>query len=86
MGAKIALGTTFDVGIIDVVCTFLDDSSMFAACGSDAGDVADLGELGNTKPFNVWSNAIGAPNYVVWHNRYLERSLYHGSLDYPIRD
>ena len=76
MGARIALGAKFEVGIVDVICTFLDDSSMFVACGSDAGDVADLGELGN--------NAEGVGH--LWHNQSLQRSFYHGSLEFMARE
>ena len=81
MAGILALGRILGIEVSDVICSYLDDSSMAATIGTDAGDIADLNDF-------LEEDVIIAETYPLhWlrYNKAKQYQLYKGSLAYPDR-
>ena len=74
MGAAVALGNVLEPNVIDVIDSFLDDSSLVPAYGMDATDIANMDDVSD---FYMFSDVIRCHL-----NARLEEFLYFGSLEY----
>lgn len=79
MGAGIALGNIFEKGVIDVIDSFVDDSSLLTTCGTTASGIADMKDIGGYQDLNQ-QRIFRQREY----NMHMQRFLYEESLEYPL--